>query len=319
VRDVGPDFERISGARAAWLDLSERGRIAARGEDRVRFLDGMLTCEVARLEPGAGADGLLLDRKGHVVATLRVLAIADTLLLDTAPGTGPTVLGALGKLIVADDVSLADLGGAWRTAAVEGPGAPEALDRIGVRAPAPGRGLERDGLVVWSAGEVSPAGIRVLGPTDAVRDLERRLALPPLAPDAAEALRVAAFVPRHGVDVGGRNFPQEARLESSLSYTKGCYVGQEIVARIRSRGQVNRLLVQLRADAPVAAGARIRRDAHDIGEVTSAAVSPGAGPLALGYVRPDSAAIGTALSIDGVRAVVVYPPLGGAGAEPSRA
>ncbi len=319
MRDVGRDFERLCGASAAWLDLSERGRIAASGADRARFLDGMLTCEVARLEGGAGADGLLLDRKGHVLATLRVLARRDALLLDTAPGTGGAVLAALAKLIVADDVALSDLGEAWSTAAVEGPGAAGAFARIGAPLPEPERGLERAGVVWWRAGEITAEGVRVLGPRDAVREVERRLALPRLAPSAAEVLRVAAFVPRYGVDVGERNFPQEARLESALSYTKGCYVGQEIVARIRSRGQVNRLLVQLRADAPVTGGASIRSGDREVGSVTSAALSPTLGPLALGYVRADLAVTGTELSIDGVRAVVVYPPAGGAAAGSTRA
>ncbi len=316
MRDVGEDFARIAGAPAVWLDLDARGRVVARGADRARFLDGMLSCDVAKLEPGAGRDALLLDRKGHVLATLRVLARADALLLDTAPGTGTTLLAALGKLIVADDVALEDLGASWRTASVEGPGAAEALARIDVSAPGPGCGLEGDGVVWWGGGELSAGGVRVLGPAEAVRDIERRLALPALSPDQAEVLRVEAFVPRYGVDVGERSFPQEARLEGSLSYTKGCYVGQEIVARIRSRGQVNRLLVQLRADAPVPAGARIRRDAQDVGLVTSAVSSPVSGALALGYVRPDAAVVGTALAIGGVRATVVYPPLA---AESSRA
>jgi folate-binding protein YgfZ len=307
VRDVGTDFEAICGAGAGWLDLSARGRIRIGGADRVRFLDGMLSSHVAALAPGASHAGLLLDRKGHVLATLLVLARESDVLLDTAPGTGPLVAGTLAKFVVADDVAVEDLGRAWSALSVEGPEARAALARIGVEAPPAGRAhpdRARPGLLWWGAGELTPDGVRALGPVDAVAGAAAALALPRIAGAAAEILRVEAGVPRIGAEIGERTLPPEAGLEPAISYTKGCFVGQEIVARLRSRGGVNRLLVRLRSGRPLSARARVLRGEVVVGAVTSAVISPASGPVALAYVRTDAAVPGTELSVDGVTAVV---------------
>ena len=136
------------------------------------------------------------------------------------------------------------------------------------------------------------------------KEIPAELSLPRIPADAAEILRVEAAVPRIGAEIGERTLPPEARLEPAISYTKGCFVGQEIVARLRSRGGVNRLLVRLRAERPLAVGARVRRGDVVVGAVTSAVVSPASGPLALAYVRTDAAEPGTELGVDDVRAFV---------------
>jgi aminomethyltransferase len=306
VRDIAPAFERITGARAAWLDLSARGRVRVTGADRVRFLDGMLSNHVAALPAGGSCPALLLDRKGHVLAQLLVLAREADVLLDSAPGTGALLAGALSKFVVADDVAIEELGG-WSAASVEGPDARAALARIGVAAPAQGRAApdpKRPELWWWGAGELTPEGVRGIGPAADVAAALEALSLPRISDASAEVLRVEAGVPRIGAEIGERTLPPEARLEPAISYTKGCFVGQEIVARLRSRGGVNRLLVRLRAERPLAAGARVQRGDVVVGAVTSAVVSPASGPLALAYVKVDLAEPGTELSVDGVGAVV---------------
>jgi aminomethyltransferase len=307
VRDVAKDFGAICGARAAWLDLSSRGRVRVTGADRVRFLDGMLSNHVAALAEGESQEALLLDRKGHVLATLLVLAREADVILDSAPGTGPLLAGTLARFVVADDVAVEDLGREWSALSVEGPGAREALARVGVEAPPAGRARPdraHPDLLWWGAGELTPDGVRALGPVAAVEAAASRLALPRIPDAAAEILRVEAGLPRIGAEIGERTLPPEARLEPAISYTKGCFVGQEIVARLRSRGGVNRLLVRLRAERPLAVGARVRRDDVVVGAVTSAVLSPASGAVALAYVRTDATAPGTALSVDGVRAEV---------------
>lgn len=312
------DFERITQLRAARLDLSERGLLSVRGSDRERFLESMLTSRVQGLPAGASSPAALLDRKGHLIADLNALALPDEILLDVAPGRATAVREALAKLIVADDVTLEPLDG-WSQVGFEGPGAVEQLSRAGAPAPEPGRWVseDRDGTAVFwlGGGGLGDQGLRLLGPRDTVESIAAGSGLPVLSQEQAEILRVEAFLPLYGVDMGERSFPQEARLDRALSRDKGCYIGQEIVARIDSRGAVNRLLVQLWAEAPVQAGDPIRgadpeNRGREIGSVTSAVVSPASGPLALGYVRRSSAAPGTRVQIGSSPGRVVGPPLG---------
>ena len=164
--------------------------------------------------------------------------------------------------------------------------------------------------LLWvAAGTLTPEGVRLFGPAAAVDAAVASAGLTELSEEHAEILRVEAFLPSFDVDMGERTFPAEARLEGALSFTKGCYIGQEIVARIASRGAVNRLLVQLEADAPVEAGAPIAVADRAVGEVTSAVVSPERGALALGYVKRAHAQPDTVVAIGGVAARVVGPPL----------
>jgi len=208
---------------------------------------------------------------------------------------------------VADDVNLESLSGAWSALAVEGPGAGEAAAAQGATALAPGRVVKAAGILWLAGGGLVDTGVRALGPRAAVERLAQRLDLPRISADSAEILRIEAGLPRCGIDTGERTFPQEARLERALSFDKGCYIGQEIVARIHSRGAVNRRLVQLASERPVEPGDEIRVGGRVSGRVTSSAVSPVRGPLCLGYVRADEAGAGTRAEIGGSPAVVTAP------------
>jgi folate-binding protein YgfZ len=165
--------------------------------------------------------------------------------------------------------------------------------------------VQADGELLWlGGGWLTPEGFRALGPRAALAGRLAALGVPALEPDKIDRLRAEAFVPAFGPDFGGRNFPQEARLEPAISFTKGCYIGQEIVARIHSRGAVNRLLVQLGTEGDVPLDAEIRAEGKKVGEVTTS----GSG-RALGYVRKVDAEPGTTLEIAGSPATVLYPPL----------
>lgn len=306
-------FRRIVGEDAAWTDCSDRGRIQIRGSDRVRFLNGMVTNDVAALLPGELCHAALLDRKGRLQADLFVLFLGERLLLDTASGTPTRVLELLESHVVADDVEFEDLTRSWGHLSVEGPAARESLDPLAVEAPPEGRveiSTWGETPLVWvGRGSLTPSGFQVMGPSGVVEDLLGRLGLPEIPPDQREALRLEAFIPRYGVDMTDRNFPVEARLDRAISTTKGCYVGQEIVARLESRGQVNRLLVQLRTDQPVSPGVEISLRGVPQGEVTSAVVSAASGPLALGYVRAEHARPGQKLRVGESEGVVLGPSL----------
>lgn len=297
-------FETVTGQRAALRDLSDRGLLRASGADRVRFLNGMLANDVAKLAPGDARPSLQLDRKGHVLAELWVLAESDAILLDVGPGLEPELRAVLEKHIIADDVALASQSDAIGQLGIEGPGARDAVRAIGGATPDAGR-FERadfagESLLFVAGGSLAEEGVRVLAPRPLLPRLRAALALPELAPDAVEALRIEAAIPALGRDVGARNFPQEARLERAFSLSKGCYVGQEIVARIASRGAVNRLLVKLRTRERVEPGAEIRVGDTAVGHVTSSAISAASGPIALGYVRVADAAAGAVVQIGAV-------------------
>jgi folate-binding protein YgfZ len=299
-------FQALFGAPAAWRLHPEYGWLRATGADRMRFLNGMLSADVGRLREWGVVSALQLDRKGHVMAEVEVISLPGEVWLGV-PRSAETALAALlERHIVADDVKLESRSSEWAMLSIEGPGAAAAAQELG--APElPVQAAARAGPLVWCAGgAIVPEGVRAIGPALAVDELRARIALPPISDDSLDVLRIEAARPLLGVDTGERTFPQEARLERrAVSFSKGCYIGQEIVARIQSRGGVNRLLVKLSAQSPVAPGVEISANGRVGGRVTSSAISPTSGPIALGYVRPDDAAPGTELSVGGVPGVVL--------------
>ncbi len=300
-------FEELAGSAAALRPLGARGVIRVTGGDRIRFLNGMVSNDVATLAPGELSETLQLDRKGHILAQLSLLVLADEVLLDSSSTVEPVLAEMLEKHIIADDVELSRLTGLEQLG-IEGPGA---AAMIAAHAPAPlalGRfEVDESGRIWIAGGSLGADGARVLGEAAALADLCAALELPSLTEEAREVLRIQSFRPAEGVDFTDRSFPQEARLESAVSFTKGCYVGQEIVARIESRGAVNRLLVLLAPEGVVASGMEIVADGKSVGQVTSAASSEATGAVALGYVRKEFARTGVGVEIQGVAATVTGP------------
>ncbi len=265
---------------SSWLEL--------RGDDRLRFLNGQTTCDLKELEPGQGAYGFLLNAKGRVLADVVVTAASDLVLVELPAGAAEPIADHLRRYIVADRVEIAVLepgSGLW----VAGPGAaavlrvvfagcepPREWDREAVEAgdgPVTLRGEKRLGVRAWRLDAAQP-GAGLTGPA---AELERAGAVRASAGDL-DVIRIERGVPRAGVDFGEEHFPQETGLEEwAVSYTKGCYIGQEVVARIHYRGKVNHTLRGLRASvgaAPVSPGALTDRDGEPAGSLTSAAWSP---------------------------------------------
>jgi len=315
---------------------ADRGLLRVAGGDRARWLDGMVSNDVASLVPGAersGCHALLLTRQGRIVADLHVLLRPESLWLELPRAALAHTREVLERFIIADDVTLEDASGEFERIALEGPGASSLLaPELAANAcldldldldPDPGLELGGADVVVAAYGLAGP-GRQLFVPSgagDAVTTLLRSLGadagLVEAGPEALEILRIEAGVPLLGRELDEEVLPAEARLEPAVSTTKGCYTGQEVVARMASRGRVSHLLVGLRFDGPepVAVGTGLEHEARSVGEITSACVSPAAGSIALGFVRSAHAEPGTPLRAGGRVAKVAplpFVPAGGA-------
>jgi folate-binding protein YgfZ len=290
---------------AAWLDLSERGRIRMTGEDRVRLLHAMVTNRIEGLETGQGCYAFFLNAQGRILADANVLVLADALLLDTEPETHAFVYEHLDKYIIADDVTLEDITAGTVEIGIEGPGAADVLAKMG--APQPREPYSNEGWgerIVLRASTTGAPGFLVFARAEEKRELIRQLEAAGAVPASAEEARVVRLEsgrPRYGEDFSDKHLPQETQLLHAVNFNKGCYLGQEIVERVRSRGAVHRFLVRLAMEGkePPAPGAKIQAGGIEVGEITSAAFSPGEGRvLAFGYVREPRAE----LAVNGIRA-----------------
>ena len=280
--------------RCAVIELEGRGLILAKGDDRARFLHAMTTTAIENLTEGEGGHALFLSDKGRILAEALVLCREDDLLVDTEPGARDLLMEHLDRFIIMDDVELEDVSASYAVLSIEGPSDAELLESLGVPLPA-----QEYAHTVW--GEIRAAkysytggaGYRLYLPVALKEELRAKLlAAGALACDlsTADAVRLEFGRPLHGVDFSDQNLVHEAQLISRVTPNKGCYIGQEIVERVKSRGNVNRLLVRVvvdareapSADTPVMAGEK------EAGTVKSAAYSPALGKsLAFALVRAE--------------------------------
>ena len=291
---------------AAWLELAGRGKIVARGQDRARLLHAMTTNHVEQLAPGGGCYAFFLDAQGHILGDVNLLAFEDHHLLDTEPETAARLRDHLERYIIADDVTLEDQTASVATLALEGPKAPELLASLG--AAVPGTDYSHSSWGSRTVARIRPALLYVFAPLDdreaLVVEFESAGAVAAGAEDAL-VVRLEQGRPRYPDDITEAHIPQETQLLHAVHFNKGCYLGQEIVERVRSRGHVNRLLVRLCLDGlePPPRGARVEG-----GSVMSAAFSPALGRvIAFAYVRADLARPGNKLNVEGREAEVMTP------------
>jgi folate-binding protein YgfZ len=280
---------------AALISLSGRGHIRVIGEDRARLLHAMTTNHVQQLQPGQSLYAFFLSAQGRILADVNILCGDDALLLDTEPETHQAVFQHLDRFIIADDVTLADETEHTAVFGLEGPGTPAILDQLGVNVPpAPHHWTSwRLGMVAGISATGAP-GVRFFVPKPVLEELRACiLGLGVVEATAEEwnVVRVENARPRYGVDITEAQIPQETQLLSALHFSKGCYLGQEIVERVRSRGHVNKKLMQMEIGGDVAHVVRkLTVDGRDVGDVTSAVWSPAnAKVIALGYLRVEAA------------------------------
>ena len=288
---------------AGLVDRSSRGKLVVVGPEAADFLQGQVTNDVERLEPGQGCYAALLNHKGKFRADMRILRTEDGFWIDTEPIGLVPVRWTLETYTIGREVSHEDVTETRVILALIGPGARDALDV------APGAEEH-----AWVDGEhgryvATDLGVDVICDAAAAPTVREALGVPEVSEAAAEVVRIESGRPRLGFDMDGETIPQEAGVnDRAVNFEKGCYVGQETVARLHWKGKPNRHLRGLRLSAPVERGAELRLGDKVVGRVGSTCVSPVHGPIALALVRRE-AEPGDTLAVDGgTTAEVVEPP-----------
>jgi folate-binding protein YgfZ len=296
------------------LDRSDRGKLVVSGAETADYLQGQLTNDVEALAPGEGQYAVLLDRKGHLQADMRVLRPGEgpDLWLDLEPEGLDAARRHLQMYKVGREVEVVDAGGERAILSLIGPRAVEiaATPALPENACEPAVLGGAECLAVGTAGGIDlfvPAGER-----DRVREALLGAGAAEVTPEAVEIVRIEAGRPRFGSEMGTETMPAEAGIvEQAVSFTKGCYIGQETVARLHYKGKPNRHLRGLKLSAPAPAGAALRLGEKEVGALGGVAVSPALGPIGLAIVRRE-AEPGAELAVgeDGVTAEVVALPFG---------
>lgn len=295
---------------AAWIDLSTRGKIRMTGEDRARLLHAMTTNQIEQLKPGEGCYTFFLNAQGRILGDANVLCEAESLLLDTEPQARASLFQHLDQFIIADDVTLEDVTDSMATVAIEGPQAAGALGKLGAPVPETEQSWQDwNGKLVVRASSTGSMGWLVFVPASEKQAFIESLGgVPQADADAARLVRIENGRARYGEEITERFLLQETGQMRAVSFSKGCYLGQEIVERVRSRGQVHRHLlpVQIETENVPPAGTKLAgADGKDLAEIMSAAFSPALMKVvAMAYVRTDAARPGFELHWNEARATV---------------
>jgi folate-binding protein YgfZ len=270
-----------------------RAALLVKGADAAEYLQGQLTNDIEGLDPGSGCYAALLDRKGHLVADMRVLRLESAggdVWLDLEPQAGDPVLKHLRTYSIGRDVQIEDASALWRVASVIGPSAAHLTGFDDLDPEYAQRHRDWEGTEVL--GIATDLGVDLLvraDQADALEGLLRTAGVAEVSPDAAEIVRVEAGRPRFGLDMGPEAMPAEAGIvDRAVDFEKGCYIGQEPVARLHYRGKPNRSLRGLRLSAPASAGEPLRLGEKEVGTLATTVLSPALGAIALAIVRREA-------------------------------
>ncbi len=301
------------------FNLSWRAKLVVTGRDRTRWLNGMVSNNIRDLAPGRGVYSFLLNAQGHILGDMYVFNRGESFLIDTDRAQVDKLMQLLKKYIIMDQVVLAEVAAGLITAlGLEGPKSKDLLTRAGIE-PSELQPLELEDRM-WNEAPISlmrtsQGGYMAWLSSENAAKLWGALTLAGATPAGAEALemwRILLGIPRYGIDIRERDLPQETGQEHALNFTKGCYIGQEIVERIRSRGAVHRrFLGFIFAGQVPPSGTKIQRDGREVGEITSVAMLPSGKAVGLGYLRREAGAPGTTLNVGGVEAAVAELPFQG--------
>jgi folate-binding protein YgfZ len=308
-------------------DLGFRARISLTGSDRGRWLNGMVTNNVRDLPAGHGVYAFLLNPQGRILGDMHVYNMGETLLVETDRSQVEKIIATFDHFIIMDDVEVKNISDEQTALGLAGPRSRELLNAAGIVVPEMqslqvitpqckcdcgcvectvirGEDVQQESYEIW------------LAPKNVYKTWQALInaGATPVGSEALEMQRIAAGIPLYGVDIRERDLPQETEQTRALNFNKGCYVGQEIVERIRSRGNVHRKFTGFLAEgaASVAAGAKIVSGEKDVGEITSVAVlstSSGERTVALGYIRREVGVPGREVTIGTAKAAVIQLPV----------
>jgi folate-binding protein YgfZ len=310
---VPEEFEALRSG-AGLYEATWRAKIVVTGEDRVRWLNGMVTNNIRDLAPGRGVYAFVLNPQGRIQGDLTAYHRGDYLLLVTDESQATNLIAWFDRYIIMDDVELANVSENLASIAVKGPKAAQVLRAAGfpadleplqvVDAAWNGIGISvargaHDDFEIWFAPEN----------TGTIWNAFVSAGAQPVGFEALELARIVSGVPAFGEDIRDRDLPQETEQKHALHFAKGCYIGQEIVERIRSRGNVHRGLAAFRLAQPVAPGTKLQKDGKDVGELTSIAELPSKQIVALGYIRREAATPAATLAAGDTTATVHPIPI----------
>ncbi len=318
--DTAAELRALLEGCAIW-NMNWQAKLVLTGEDRVRWLNGMVTNNIRDLAPGHGVYSFLLNAQGKIQGDLVSYNRGDYLLVTTDRAQAPAIAAIFDRYIIMDDVEVADISDKLATIGIAGPNAREVLSRAGIDVTTlePGQVIDTvwhgigisvarsaqppiDGYEIWFSADNADKAWDALHSAGAV----------PVGSDSLELYRIVRGVPRFGVDLRDRDLPQETGQNYALNFAKGCYIGQEIVERIRSRAILHRTFVGFEVGGePPAPGTKVRVNDKNAGEMTSAARVPfpgGERTLALGYAHREIAMPGTTVLIGEQSATVAALP-----------
>lgn len=324
--DAHDEFSALLGVCGIY-DLGFRARISLTGGDRVRWLNGMVTNNIRDLAAGRGVYAFLLNPQGRILGDMLVYNLGEALMVETDRSQVEKIVATFDHYIIMDDVEVTNVSEQQTALGLAGPKSRAILNAAGIDVPelqplqvitprcncecgcvectvVRGEDAQQEFYEIW------------LAPKDVHKTWQALLAAgaAPVGSEALEMQRIVSGIPLYGVDIRERDLPQETEQMRALNFSKGCYVGQEIVERIRSRGNVHRKFTGFVVEgaAAIAAGTKIGSGEKEVGEVTSVAVlrtPSGERTLALGYIRREVGVPGREVTIDEVKATVIQLPL----------
>ncbi|MGB0010578.1 MAG: folate-binding protein [Candidatus Sulfotelmatobacter sp.] len=330
--DVEEEFSALTNSCAVY-DLGFRARVSLKGGDRVRWMNGMVTNNIRDLAAGHGVYAFLLNPQGRILGDMNVYNLGETLEVETDRSQLEKILATFDHYIIMDDVEVTNISEEWTALGVAGPKSRAVLNAAGIGVPelrpmqihvaqcqcececfectvVRGEDERHESYEIW------------LAPKDVLKTWHALLAAgaTPVGSQALERLRIADGIPLYGVDIRERDLPQETEQARALNFNKGCYVGQEIVERIRSRGNVHRKFTGflIEGAGSVAAGDKIVAGEKEVGEITSVGVvqtPSGERTAALGYIRREVGVPGREVTIGAVKAIVGQLPFHGVARE----